>query len=30
VIFLSSDLANFITCETLYVSGGPGVSNRED
>jgi NAD(P)-dependent dehydrogenase (short-subunit alcohol dehydrogenase family) len=30
VIFLASDRANFITGETLYVSGGPRVSNRED
>jgi len=30
VIFLASDQANFITGETLYVSGGPRVSNRED
>jgi NAD(P)-dependent dehydrogenase (short-subunit alcohol dehydrogenase family) len=30
VVFLASDRANFITGETLYVSGGPRVSNRED
>ena len=30
VLFLASDRANFITGETLYVSGGPRVSNRED
>ena len=30
VIFLASDHANFITGETLYVSGGPRVANRED
>lgn len=30
VIFLASDEADFITGETLYVSGGPRVSNRED
>ena len=30
VIFLASGRANFITGETLYVSGGPRVSNRED
>jgi NAD(P)-dependent dehydrogenase (short-subunit alcohol dehydrogenase family) len=30
VIFLASDRANFITGETLYVSGGPRVANRED
>ena len=30
VIFLASDQANFITGETLYVSGGPRTSNRED
>jgi NAD(P)-dependent dehydrogenase (short-subunit alcohol dehydrogenase family) len=30
VIFLASDQANFITGETLYVSGGPRVANRED
>jgi NAD(P)-dependent dehydrogenase (short-subunit alcohol dehydrogenase family) len=30
VIFLASDRADFITGETLYVSGGPRVSNRED
>src|SRR6185295_13315271 len=30
VIFLASDQADFITGETLYVSGGPRVSNRED
>ncbi|HEY7204113.1 MAG TPA: SDR family oxidoreductase [Methylomirabilota bacterium] len=30
VAFLASDRADFITGETLYVSGGPRVSNRED
>jgi NAD(P)-dependent dehydrogenase (short-subunit alcohol dehydrogenase family) len=30
VMFLASDRADFITGETLYVSGGPRVSNRED
>jgi NAD(P)-dependent dehydrogenase (short-subunit alcohol dehydrogenase family) len=30
VIFLASDHANFITGETVYVSGGPRVANRED
>ena len=30
VIFLASDQASFITGETVYVSGGPRVSNRED
>ena len=30
VVFLASDRADFITGETLYVSGGPRVSNRED
>jgi NAD(P)-dependent dehydrogenase (short-subunit alcohol dehydrogenase family) len=30
VMFLASERANFITGETLYVSGGPRVSNRED
>jgi NAD(P)-dependent dehydrogenase (short-subunit alcohol dehydrogenase family) len=30
VIFVASDLSNFMTGETLYVSGGPRVSNRED
>ena len=30
VAFLASERANFITGETLYVSGGPRVSNRED
>jgi len=30
VLFLASERANFITGETLYVSGGPRVSNRED
>ena len=30
VIFLASAQADFITGETLYVSGGPRVGNRED
>lgn len=30
VIFIASDQANFMTGETLYVSGGPRVANRED
>jgi len=30
VIFLASDRANFIMGETVYVSGGPRVANRED
>jgi 3-oxoacyl-[acyl-carrier protein] reductase len=30
VVFLASDRADFITGETLYVSGGPRVANRED
>ena len=30
VIFVASDQANFMTGETVYVSGGPRVSNRED
>ena len=30
VVFLACDAAAFITGETLYVSGGPRVSNRED
>jgi NAD(P)-dependent dehydrogenase (short-subunit alcohol dehydrogenase family) len=30
VIFAASDAANFMTGETLYVSGGPRVANRED
>jgi NAD(P)-dependent dehydrogenase (short-subunit alcohol dehydrogenase family) len=30
VIFAASDEANFMTGETLYVSGGPRVGNRED
>lgn len=29
-VFLASDRADFITGETLYVSSGPRVSNRED
>jgi 3-oxoacyl-[acyl-carrier protein] reductase len=30
VIFVASDHANFMTGETIYVSGGPRVSNREE
>jgi len=30
VIFLASDQANFITGETLYVSGRPKTASRED
>ena len=30
VIFVASDQANFMTGETVYVSGGPRVGNRED
>ena len=30
VVFLASDRANFITGETLSVSGGPRVASRED
>jgi 3-oxoacyl-[acyl-carrier protein] reductase len=30
VIFAASDQANFMTGETVYVSGGPRVANRED
>jgi len=30
VVYLASDAGEFITGETLYVSGGPRVSNRED
>lgn len=30
VIFVASDQADFMTGETVYVSGGPRVSNRED
>ena len=30
VIFVASDQANFMTGETVYVSGGPQVANRED
>ena len=30
VIFVASDQADFMTGETLYVSGGPRVGNRED
>ena len=30
VVFVASDQANFMTGETLYVSGGPRTGNRED
>lgn len=30
VIFVASDQANFMTGETVYVSGGPRVADRED
>jgi 3-oxoacyl-[acyl-carrier protein] reductase len=30
VIFAASDQARFMTGETIYVSGGPRVANRED
>jgi 3-oxoacyl-[acyl-carrier protein] reductase len=30
VIFVASDQANFMTGETIYVSGGPRMANRED
>jgi 3-oxoacyl-[acyl-carrier protein] reductase len=30
VIFVASDQANFMTGETVYVSGGPRVANREE
>ena len=30
VVFVASDQANFMTGETVYVSGGPRVANRED
>ena len=30
VIFVASDQSNFMTGETMYVSGGPRVANRED
>jgi 3-oxoacyl-[acyl-carrier protein] reductase len=30
VVFVASDQANFMTGETVYVSGGPRVGNRED
>lgn len=30
VVFVASDHADFMTGETLYVSGGPRVGNRED
>src|SRR5262245_47646566 len=30
VIFVASDEANYMTGETVYVSGGPRVANRED
>jgi NAD(P)-dependent dehydrogenase (short-subunit alcohol dehydrogenase family) len=30
VVFVASDQANFMTGETMYVSGGPRTGNRED
>jgi 3-oxoacyl-[acyl-carrier protein] reductase len=30
VIFAASDQASFMTGETIYISGGPRVGNRED
>jgi NAD(P)-dependent dehydrogenase (short-subunit alcohol dehydrogenase family) len=30
VIYVASDQANFMTGETVYVSGGPRMANRED
>ena len=30
VVFVASDEASFMTGETLYISGGPRVGNRED
>ena len=30
VLFVASDAANIMTGETLDVSGGPRVANRED
>ena len=30
VVFVASDQASFMTGETLYISGGPRVGNRED
>jgi len=30
VIFVASDHADFMTGETVYVSGGPRVGNREE
>ncbi len=30
VIFAASDRANFVTAETVYVSGGPRAAHRED
>jgi len=30
VVFVASDQANFMTGETVYVSGGPRTANRED
>jgi len=30
VVFVASDQANFMTGETIYVSGGPRAANRED
>jgi NAD(P)-dependent dehydrogenase (short-subunit alcohol dehydrogenase family) len=29
-VFVASDQADFMTGETLYVSGGPRTGNRED
>jgi hypothetical protein len=30
VAIVTGDQANFMTGETVYVSGGPRVANRED